>query len=290
MRRGRCGYLVPRINVDAIAFTDPRFGRLAQLMGYADADHARSKVEHLWLACTVRGETSLPQWLVEQLLGPAAPAALVESELARWSRGRGDTKARPLYIRGAEKRTRWYQQNQDQSSKGGKARAANASRSAGKFSQGSAGGDTSALALALAPALSLAQEKEPEPAAPALDAKALTLSGAAVSEINRLRGSHYQPDTESTVKACAALVRKGVTPDQVVAVIRYIACPRKGSEGWLASETFRERVCPETLLQTKRVMQTLATIEATAAPALRFEPRPDDDYSRIPGMEPRNAS
>lgn len=156
------------MNVDATAFTDGRFGRLAQLMGYADADHARGKVEHLWLACTMRGERELPLWLVEQLLGPAVAPALVESELARWGRGRGDSNTRRLYICGSEKRTGWYAQIQEQSSKGGKARAASASRSAGKFNQGPAGTETSPLTLA--PDLALTPALAPDLApAPELD-------------------------------------------------------------------------------------------------------------------------
>jgi hypothetical protein len=145
------GSAVSRINVDVEAFSDPRFGRLAALLGLADADHARSKVEHLWMACTLRGENALPQWLVEQHLGAQGPAALIESELARWAGGRGDSKTRRLYIRGSSKRTGWYKQNQEQSSKGGKARAAKASRAAGRFTSRVDGGATSPPAPAPAP-------------------------------------------------------------------------------------------------------------------------------------------
>jgi hypothetical protein len=136
------------------------------------------------------------------------------------------------------------------------------------------------------------QEREGDAAAPLADSsppkpdKAAILSGAAVDEINRLRGTRYQADSEDTVKACGVLAKRGVTPEQLVAVIRYIACPRPGSEGWLAVEHLRERVCPGTLLQAKRVRETLATIEATKTgpQALRFETRSDNDFSRIPDM------
>lgn len=141
-----------RINVDLEAFTDPRFERLAQLLSLADADHARSKVEWLWLDCTTRGETSLPQWLVEKRLGPQGPTALIESELARWASGRGDSKTRRMYIRGARGRTEWLTKNREQSSNGGKSRARNASRAAGRFTSRAAGGVTSPPAPAPAPA------------------------------------------------------------------------------------------------------------------------------------------
>lgn len=142
-----------RINVDftAVADNDGRFGRLAQLLGLADADHARGKVEHLWVACTTRGETALPRWLVEKHLGELGPEALISAELARWSRGRGDSKTRTLYICGAEKRCLWLRINQEQSSKGGKARALNTSRVAGKFTSRLAEISTSPPAPAPAP-------------------------------------------------------------------------------------------------------------------------------------------
>lgn len=121
------------VEFEAIMDIDGRFGRLAELLGLADADHARGKVEHLWMACTTRGETDLPQWLVEQKLGPRGPEALVESGLARWGRGRGDSKTRRMYIRGSRKRCLWLRNNQDQSSKGGESRARNSSRTEGRF-------------------------------------------------------------------------------------------------------------------------------------------------------------
>ncbi len=155
-----------RVNVDAVAFTDPRFVRLAQILSLADADHARSKVEWLWLDCTSRGETSLPQWLVEQRLGPRGPEALIESELARWSRGRGDSKSRTLYIRGASERTAWLAKHKEQSSKGGKSRASSSSREAGRFTSQGTSQNTSPPAPApdtspaLAPSLSPADQEK----------------------------------------------------------------------------------------------------------------------------------
>jgi hypothetical protein len=130
---------VSRVNVDFIAFSDPRFVRFAQLMGYADGDHARGKCELLWLECTRRGTSDLPQWVVESILGESAPPALIESELARWGRGRGDSKARPMYICGATKRCLWKSKKEEQTSKAGKARAVSAQRDAGRFLPATAG-------------------------------------------------------------------------------------------------------------------------------------------------------
>jgi hypothetical protein len=126
------------LNVEFSAVTDEegKFARLATLLGLADADHARGKCEHLWVACTRRGESELPQWLVEQILGERGPDALVQAELAAWAGGRGDSTTRRMRIGGAEKHCMWLSKqppNTEQSSKGGKTRASTASRWAGRF-------------------------------------------------------------------------------------------------------------------------------------------------------------
>lgn len=129
------------VEFSAVADEEGKFGRLAVLLGLADADHARGKCEHLWVACTRRGEADLPQWLVEQVLGAAGPDALVEAELASWAGGRGDSKTRRMRIGGAEKHCLWMAGDQaaktEQSRKGGKSRAATASRAGGRFTSDS---------------------------------------------------------------------------------------------------------------------------------------------------------
>jgi hypothetical protein len=80
------------------------------------------------------------------------------------------------------------------------------------------------------------QDKDPVAPLPDLPSgqtnqeRALALASAAVGEINRLRGTRYEAETETTIAACRALAKREVTPDQLVAAIRFIACPRKGSE------------------------------------------------------------
>lgn len=126
---------VLHLNVEFSAVTDEegKFGRLASLLGLADADHARGRCEHLWLACTRRGESDLPQWLVEQLLGARGPEALVAAELANWAAGRGDSSCRRLRIAGAAKHCLWLSSSKDQLKheqrvKGGESRAKTSSR------------------------------------------------------------------------------------------------------------------------------------------------------------------
>lgn len=131
------GTLHLNVEFSAVADEEGKFGRLAKLLGLADADHARGRCEHLWVACTRRGESDLPQWLVEQVLGDLGPEALIESGLAGWAGGRGDSKTRRISISGAAKHCLWMAADQaakrGQSSKGGKTRAANASRAGGRF-------------------------------------------------------------------------------------------------------------------------------------------------------------
>lgn len=121
------------VEFGAVSDVEGKFARLAQLLGLADADHARGKVEHLWMACTTRGEPDLPLWLVEKHLGAGGAGALVEAELGSWGAGRGDSDTRRVTIAGAEKRCLWMRRDREQSSKGGKSRAATASRAGGRF-------------------------------------------------------------------------------------------------------------------------------------------------------------
>lgn len=127
----------PNLNVEFSAVTDDKgkFRRLAKLLGLADGDHARGRCEHLWIACTRRGEIDLPMWLVEDVLGEGGAAALVEAELARWAGGRGDSKTRRLRIAGARRHCSWMAAKSEQSSNGGERRAKTASRVGGKFAK-----------------------------------------------------------------------------------------------------------------------------------------------------------
>lgn len=139
-----------RVNVDIIAFADSRFAHLAILLGLADHDHARSKVEYLWWECTFRGTPELPVWVIEAKLGAGAAGALVEAELGSYTTGRGDSKTRLVRISGAEERCLWMVKKQGQTSKAGKARASGASRAGGKFTstKDSAGGSAGEVAPA----------------------------------------------------------------------------------------------------------------------------------------------
>jgi hypothetical protein len=66
------------ITTDAYAFVDSRFDLLKKRAQLADADHARGKVERLWLVCMQRGTDVLEPLEVAAVVNVAA---LVESKL-----------------------------------------------------------------------------------------------------------------------------------------------------------------------------------------------------------------
>lgn len=271
-----------RINVDLVAFTDHRFGRLASLLKLADADHARAKVEHLWLACTMRGEHELPQWLVEQHLGEGSCAALVESELARWSRGRGDSKTRRLYICGSLGRTEWLRHNQEQSPKGGKARAQKSSRVAGRFTSPVAGDSTSPLSPALSPAPALSHSEKnsarpsggvPQPGLAGLEdaiernlgevgrarargkrpkgktdwtAHETAIASLVLEKLGAQSGVAYS-GTDEHKRLIIALLRRGITEVELRGIVGYCAIER----GWKDDPEMHAYLRPETLFGPK---------------------------------------
>lgn len=264
-----------RINVDAIALSDARFARLAHLLGLADGDHARSKVEYLWLACTLRGETDLPQWLVEQYLGEHGPAALIDAELGRWSAGRGDSKTRRVHIAGSRERCLWMRRNQEQSSNGGIIRARNASRDHGKFAspagsgdQPAAGGVTSPLspAPAPAPALSLTDPDPPLPPrgrrskprpdlAPTEQAAVMRV----LTKLSELRGGDVAYEgAKSHVRLIVHQLREGRTEAELYAVIAHCCDPKSdGGEGWKGNPEMHSRLRPETLFGPENIEKYL---------------------------------
>jgi uncharacterized phage protein (TIGR02220 family) len=71
---------------------------------------------------------------------------------------------------------------------------------------------------------------------------AAAMSAAACAEINRLTGSRYDPETETTLKLCRALVKAKYTPEQALLVIR-----DKHAE-WAGDAKMRKHIVPATLL------------------------------------------
>jgi hypothetical protein len=71
------------VNVDFYAIDgDPRYDRLASLAGFADRDHARGKLEHVWKFMTENGTHLIPIWMVDVKLGKGGAWYLVQANLA----------------------------------------------------------------------------------------------------------------------------------------------------------------------------------------------------------------
>jgi len=148
-----------RVNVDQVALTDGRFARLAQLRGWADADHARGKMLLVWNETIHRG-AELPVWLIDHHLGAGGAGDLLVAELATLVTLAGEVAGVPaggtiLRIKGCAGRSDYLEKKLNTAIAGGKARAASAQRAAGRFTsqahQPPAGKDTSAHAPAPAP-------------------------------------------------------------------------------------------------------------------------------------------
>lgn len=89
------------VNVDEFAFHDHRFETLAKLLDLADADHARGKVERLWLQCTREGRFTLAEHEILAVLGHSGVIAIISARLGRRTRG-------GIYLKGTRGRIEWY--------------------------------------------------------------------------------------------------------------------------------------------------------------------------------------
>ena len=101
------------VRVERQAFGDPRLGLLAKELGLADGDHARAKVEWLWLWCTDQNTTTLDSETIAQALGERGADALVRAKLA--------TKLKTGYrIAGTKGRIEWLETYRKNGRKGGR--------------------------------------------------------------------------------------------------------------------------------------------------------------------------
>lgn len=111
------------VRIEAEAWDDPRFGRMARLSGWADSDHAVIKVAKVWAWQTLesanRGElvVHVPDWVAEEKLGLGSVEALLKSGLSR-------REGELLYMCGTRKAGRidWLLKNRLKGMKGGRPR------------------------------------------------------------------------------------------------------------------------------------------------------------------------
>jgi hypothetical protein len=109
-----------RISIEAGAWTDPRFAMLARYLGLADAEHALIRCARVWAWQTERFTPDAPTYVVtaellETLMGPGSPAALVRAGLA-------EELPEGFRIRGSEGRIEWLANRRRSAVMGGRAR------------------------------------------------------------------------------------------------------------------------------------------------------------------------
>jgi hypothetical protein len=115
------------VTLSAGAFGDPRFEYFAELMGYADADHARGKLAKLVSRATaLETDGYVPLKVVVYCLGKKAPDALIESDLGELA------DEGMMRIKGSA-RTEWFAEMPERGAAGGAARAQAAPRKGGRF-------------------------------------------------------------------------------------------------------------------------------------------------------------
>jgi hypothetical protein len=141
-----------RISIEAGAWTDPRFAMLARYLGLADAEHALIRCARVWAWQTERFTPDVPTYVVtaellETLMGPGSPAALVRAGLA-------EEMPEGFRIRGSEGRIEWLANRRRSAVMGGRARQVGTqvgSKRArrDKSDPGSSGYDTSHMATHL---------------------------------------------------------------------------------------------------------------------------------------------
>jgi uncharacterized phage protein (TIGR02220 family) len=276
---------VARVNVDQHALTDARFSRLAELRGWADADHARGKMLRIWNETIHRGSV-LPVWLIEHHLGRDSAKDLLECQLAQLVMLAGESAGVPagdtlVRIRGTEGRTDWYEKKVKAAALGGKARAANANRKAGKFTshtdQPLAGDGTSHADQPQGTSHTSAPAPAPAPALEEEDLSGkpdeLVLAEVAIGEINRLAGTSFQADSKSTAKLCKALTKAKHTPDEALRVIAY---QRK----WLTNPNMRAYFQPSTLLALTNFEKYLDEIDGRTKPQAQQTSIPTEPVKR----------
>lgn len=116
------------VTLAAGAFGDPRFEYFAELMGYADADHARGKLAKLVSRATaLKTDGYVPIKVVVYCLGQKAIGAIVEADLGELVE-EGDV----MRLKGSV-RTEWMADQPERGTAGGTTRAQTAPRKGGRF-------------------------------------------------------------------------------------------------------------------------------------------------------------
>lgn len=117
------------VRIEDVAFGDPRFELLGQLLGSGRYD-ALGRMAFVWRWCTERGRHDCPAWVASMYVGQLDH--VVTAELADWCActepSSHPADCRHLRVRGTEGRIEWLSERRATKVAGGRARAASARR------------------------------------------------------------------------------------------------------------------------------------------------------------------
>lgn len=268
------------VRIEDEAFSDSRYVELAAYAGLADADHARSKMEHLWRQCTIENTYWLPGSVVRHYLGPNGVDAIVRARL-------GEIEDSDLVrIRGTKGRTEWLNDARNNGRKGG--RPVGKRKKPYGYRDPKPYGSENHNPLSLAPDLSLAMATDPEktPVVPKGDSDPLVefkrSVDAKTSERRRRKAKPSEPSedeaaialrvlarlgerngvsysgSEAHVRLIVARLRDGVSEMELRAVAGYCASSKaSGGMGWLEHDAMRNYLRPETLFGPQTIQRYL---------------------------------
>lgn len=288
----------PYIAVFTDVRKDDRFEVLGDIAGYNKYE-ALGRMNHLWAWCRDRRLADAPEGfdsyvvsedVVIRFLGEKGVKAILAADVDTFALGQRVTKG--ILLRGTSQTVAALRQRAGAASAGGNARSAGVpagGRLAGRFpvtsrepAENQPTDTKTPAATSLPPSSFLLPPEEEERVSGLPDSlpgilvdPVAVFAEVAVSEINRLSGKAYEPDSKAVVGLCKALVKAKHTPEQARQVIA-------SKRGWIGDPKMGDNFRPSTLLAAKNFANYLDDIRAgssNSAPsqARYIQPANDDN-------------
>ncbi len=243
-----------RVNVDAQAYLDSRFGILGRLMGWGRAEFAIGMMSRIWLECTLRETDILSEaelgcaWGCD---GSAAWTALRDSKLGDTRPMVGDMKM--VRIKGCKGRTDWLATKRKAGKKGGKkSRKTPEAKPDSAYPESEADPKHESNTPAPAPAPAPAQKKESVGAGPSAPSKPRRKTGPTTKEIADVAMTvvgafnecfDRRLDSKGSEDQIKRLLAKGYTEREMRGVMWW------AGEEWGGDPDWRMKVSPTTVLK-----------------------------------------
>jgi uncharacterized phage protein (TIGR02220 family) len=289
-------------SVTVIDPSDSKYDTLAMYLG-CNRFEAIGRMTVLWSWCTDRQLYVLTERYIRIYLGPDGVEGLVEA-------GFGEVVEGGVRIKGTEGRIEWAVARRERKQAAGRARAASAGRSAGRFvsdntiapadhqqttsrppatepadDQLPPAFDTNTNtreerenAREGQPALELELTNPPESSASprlALEAKAKAIALAAITELNRLTSSRYEPDGKAVLDDARKIASNGFTPEDATRVVE-----AKVRE-WASDERMAKQLKPSVLLRPSNFARYVGDVRGGNGVQARASPTTRDPLRQI---------